>query len=327
MAITVVDSNNLEAILDDAGYEPPEPRIDPTKPTEKKAEPEAKADDKGNGAKPPADAKAEADDADDVEGQDGLTPRQKREMSASMLKAVGKKHRQMKEAEEFAASLVRENAELRAKVPVQKEAIEPKREDFATDSEFVDAKIKWGVDQGIRQRDAEREELARQERVGKQMQKAKEIIHDFEEVTKANLNWPGAVASYMRTSDMFAELGYHFAKNPMELTRIANLRPEQQLVAVGKIEAILAPFGTSKTLPKAEDEGVQRASNGKTHVEPSSLDTGFSPSKARSDAPVIRPLAAGETQTEPDVRDMNVRESIQAWQKDNKLDLRRRKRH
>ena len=308
MTLTVIDSTDLAAQLADAGYEPPEPRIDPTKPD----------------AKP--DAKTETEDPDDVEGPDGLTPRQKKEMSTAMLKSIGKKHRQMKDAEDFAAAqlkrtqeLERENLELKGKIPQPKEIVEPKREAFATEEEFVEAKIQYGVDQGIKKRDAEREEANRLERANKRLAEAKEIVPDFEAVTAANLNWPGAVAHYMRGSDMFAELGYHFAKNPAELTRIANLRPEQQLVAVGKIEATLSPFGAKAS----KDESSTRADVSAS----TSTDTGFSPSKAR-EAPVIKPLSSGEGQQfEPEVRDMNVREHIQAWQKEAKVDLRRRKRH
>src|SRR5882672_113538 len=41
---------------------------------------------------------------DDIEGEDGLTPRQKREFTESMLKTIGKKHRRQMEAEEFATA-------------------------------------------------------------------------------------------------------------------------------------------------------------------------------------------------------------------------------
>lgn len=300
---TVLDSSNLDAILADAGYEPPEPKVDPTK-----EEPE-------KGAEP---------DADDVEGTDGLTPREKRELTTKMLKSVGKRVAQRKDAEEFAAAqkqraeeLERENAELRAKIPPpQPPKGRPERAQFATEQEFLDASIQYGVDEGIRKRDAEREEAAKIERAGKALEKAAKIVPDFAEVTSANMNWPGMVVQHMRGSDLFAELGYHFYKNPSDLTRIANLPAEKQLVELGKIEAILAPFGETKVSSKAKDEDTS-----------SSTDTGFSPSKARSDAPVISPLSGSTQLVERDPGEMNTRETIQTWSKDHKLDLRKRRRH
>ena len=105
MVMTVLDSNNLDAILADARGEVVEKAVATAKPEDKeiKAD-EIKADEHHD------------DDPDDLEGEDGLTPRQKRELTAKMLKSIGKKHRQVKEAEEFAAAQYNERkmAEQRA---------------------------------------------------------------------------------------------------------------------------------------------------------------------------------------------------------------------
>lgn len=325
MAVTVVDGSNLEQVMADAGVAEAETKAD--KPAEKAA---AKPADK------PTDKEAkpdEADDADDVEGDDGLTQRQKRELSGKMLKAIGKKHRQVKEAEEFAAHQIREKTEaerrateaeerarqLEAQLRPVKEEVEPTREAFSTEGDYIDAKIKWGVDQGIKQRDMEREALAMQKSVEQQYARAVEMVPDFEEATSKQLNYPRGVATYMRDSDMFAELGYHFAKNPQSLEKLASLAPMRQLVELGKIEATLRPFGSSASSPKADDKSDDDKS--------STVDTGFSPSKARSDAPVISPLTGSEGSVEPDVRTMGIRQSIEHFQKTNKVNLHARKRH
>ena len=91
MSITVIDSSNLSAVLADAGYPEPESVLtaDPEAPTvEAQDEPEAE------------EVVEHADD--DKEGADGLTPREKRELTSKMLKSIGKRVAQRKAAEEFA---------------------------------------------------------------------------------------------------------------------------------------------------------------------------------------------------------------------------------
>lgn len=326
MAVTVVDGNNLEQVMADAGVEPK-----PDKPEGKVADkPAAEAKPDKPAEKVTTDVE---DDADDIEDEDGTTARQKRELSAKMLKAIGKKHRQVKEAEEFAAHQIRltKDAEKRATEleqalqratprEVVKEAVEPTREAFATETEFIDARVKWGVDRGIQQREAGMREQARVARVELQMERAKELVPDFETAVEASLNYPGVVVEYMRESTMFAELGYHFAKNPKALEKLVSLGPMKQLVELGKIEATLRPFGSSASSPKAGDKPDDSP-------ESSTVDTGFTPSKARSDAPVIRPLTGGEGAVEVDPRAMSTRQSIEHFQKTQKVNLHARKRH
>ena len=87
--ITVVDGNNLAGILADAGVEQPTEAAPADKPTDK---PAAGAD-KGADKADTAGAKDEgvAAEPDDVEDDEGITPRQRREMTTNMLKAIGKK--------------------------------------------------------------------------------------------------------------------------------------------------------------------------------------------------------------------------------------------
>ena len=323
MTMTVIDSHNLAAVLADAGAEGLEPRIDMTKPTPEKAEAVEKVEKV---------EKVEAEDADDVEGEDGTTAQQKRELSAKMLKAIGKKHRQVREAEEFAEAqykekthaerrseaLERENAELKAKISPVLSSNKLDRNMFATEDDYTEAL----VDQRFARRDAEQKAEQTTTRLRSQIERASDLVPDWKEVTaSADVDVPRAVSEYMQESELFAELGYHFAKNPDVLDKLGRFSVNKQLVELGKIEAKLTAFGTKE--PKTS---AQRAANDSD--ESSSLDTGFSPSKARRDAPVITPLNSAEgQQMEPDARDMNLRETIQTWQKANKLNLRLRKRH
>ena len=87
------------------------------------AKQEAKASanpDTGNGADKPSPKDGVANEAaastetaavvdkatdDDVEGEDGLTPRQKRDFTKAMQATIGRKHRMQREAEEYASTL------------------------------------------------------------------------------------------------------------------------------------------------------------------------------------------------------------------------------
>jgi len=137
--------------------------------------------------------------------------------------------------------------------------------------------------------------------------------------------YPKPVIDYMQDSQMFAELGYHFAKNPAELDTLTKLTPIKQLVALGKIEAILRPFGAPAAAPAPKAEEVP---NGKPAKAAPSDETGFTPSKARSDAPVIRPLNSSDgQQVEIDPREMTTRQMIADFQAKKGVNLSIRKRH
>ncbi len=329
MTQTVIDSSNLEAILNDAGVEKPQ-QEPTTEPAPAEVKPEAKADQKPD------------DEALDVEGEDGLTPRQKQELSAKMQKAIGRKHRQLKEAEEFAATqyaerklaeqraqnLERQLEQLKPKAVVT-EPQKPKREDFASESDYIDAQIQFGISEGLRKEEARqaqiREDQAREAvetAARERIKKAIELVPDFAEVTEgADLEVPPAIASYMQSSELFAELGYHFAKNPDLLLSLTNLSPAQQLVKIGRIEATLKPFGSEtvqdgdkKPSAKPDVQTAQPSDNGKPPSEPRR-------------APVINPLTTSGSAVEKEPNEMNIRETIQAFAKSRKVDFGRRKRH
>jgi hypothetical protein len=330
MAITVIDSTNLPGIMAHANGE-----LQP-----KPANPDdlQKADDK------PADtthagAPAEDDD-DDVEGDDGLTPRQKRDLSAKMLKAIGKKHRQVREAEEFAADQIRiardaqrETEELRQKLAKTApatptpEVVEPKRENFATESEFLDARIQWGVDQGIARRESARQQAEHAATVNGRINAAKSLVEDFTQILERaapRIDASPAISTAVQESPLTAELIYHLGKHPEELTALEKLSPVRQLVAIGRIEAKLSPFAQPK--PATAKDGD------KPDAEPTkaaaSTTDGITPSKARSDAPVIKPLSSSSGRAvDPDPREMTTREAIAEFQRRKGLDLTRRQRH
>ncbi len=341
MALVVLDSSNKEAILADALGE----TLAPVKGNgEDKA---ADKVDKEAAKVDKVDAKTEEYEPhpDDVEGEDGLTANQKKELSAKMLKAIGKKHREMKEAEEFAAAQYSERKlaeqradQLQAALDAAKgkqvedkaeETAKPDRQNFGTETEYFEALTDWKVDQKLRQHAADEDKRA-QERAFAEMEanakqriaKALELVPDFADVTgAADVEVPPAVAGYMQESDMFAELGYYFATHQDELVSLKKLKPAMQLVQIGKIEATLQPFSKEKPLNGATP------SKAVTEAKPASETTGITPSKARNQAPVIQPLLTNGAAVEKDPAEMNIRETISDWQKRNNANLAMRKRH
>lgn len=306
--------------------------------------------------------KPEVNDPDDIEGDDGLTARQKRELSSKMLKAIGKKHREMKEAEEFAAAqysekrlaeqraaaLEAEIERLKSAQPVPRETADPeagkpKRDDFQTDQAYWDAYVDWraeGKAKALMKEEKAREAKEAGERrqaeiletAGARIRRALEIVPDFEEVTNSligkDVDWvPDVVAGYMQKSEMFAELGYHLAKNPEILRSLVKMAPDEQLVTIGKIEATLKPFEPqgSKTTNGATPS---KAANGHDSDETEPSETGSIPSRARGTAPVITPLSnTSALQVEKSADKMNTREMISAWTKEHRVNLNLRKRH
>ena len=309
---------------------------------------------------PKVETPADAPPGDDEEGEDGLTPRQKREFTKSMLATIAKKHRAQKEAEELATSeynrsrmaeerntaLQQEVERLKAqfKVPEVTEG-PPQRDKFETEDAYRDALIDYRVDQKLKAKEAADAKAQEEAEAAETLAHAKariehaiELVPDFKEVTEAvDMAVPPHIAVYMQSSDMFAELGYNFAKHPEVLTKLASytegLKPGTQkfvdgitrsLVELGKIESRLSPFA-----PKAKGDDE---SNG---VEPSqtngtkpSTETGTAPSKPRVQAPIIRPLSAGSgAQVEKDPSERTAHEDLIAWQKKHNRLLTARKRH
>lgn len=342
MTVTVLDNNDMPAIMADAGL-----------PLESQENPETPASDKKPDTDGGKDASAHAQPHDD-EGEDenGLTAEERAGLTEKMQRSIGKRHRMMKEAEEFAAAqynerklaeqraaaLERELSEARGqRAPEQKAATAPEkptRESYSTDAEYIDAMIQYGIDERMRQRaeeDAKAAEQRQRETVidaaKSRITRALELVPDYAEVTGAvDIEVPPAVAGYMQKSEMFAELGYHLAKNTELLVSLAKLPPDEQLVKIGKIESTLSPFGSEKgrhdsTSSKAAPNGAEQVKPSKSTGEPLSTSRG----KA---APVFAPIdVSGGAGVGRDSADMNIREAIDDFSKRNRVNFSARKRH
>ena len=317
----VIDNSNLEAVLANA-------RGEEYKPEEKKEETKTEA-------------KAETKESE----EDGLTDEQRATFTENMKKTIGKKHRAQKEAEELAEEQYnariladrraekaeREAQRLREQIaPPKQEEVpkKPNKADFKTDEDYQEAMVNFRVDEKMRENEERQRQQAQADRQREviveaqgRIASAKELVPDFAEVVEAaDVPVPPNIAGYMQESEMFAELGYHFAKNPEVLENLAKLSPAKQLVAIGKIESTLKPFSE-----KSEEVKTAKAeSNGKQETAPST--NGKSPSKARQEP--IKPLETGSSSqvTKPS-SEMSWPEFKADWQKRNKVNFSARKRH
>jgi hypothetical protein len=188
------------------------------------------------------------------------------DLSEVVRQKIDKKHRQMKEAEEFARSeaLRAMAAERRAEqlqqeleavkksgpAPAKSEAPkEPKPDDFATVAEYTDALVSYRVDQRLREEQskreseaAEREKEARLREFGQRLGVAQTKYDDFGEVLNSIKGTElervhSDVTEYIQESEQGAELLYHLAKNPDVLDRLRKLSPRRFIAELGKLEA------------------------------------------------------------------------------------------
>lgn len=267
MAATVVTSENLAEFVSTG-------KVPEFKPPGAEASPESKPDDKtngqangqkgdikaGNGTDPaaktdntgqardasgkfvPAD-KADATSADDPEDTD---------LPERVRKQIGKKHRQMKEAEEFAETegrraiaaerraeaLERELAELRggkaADNPQSKSTAKafdkpkPDKKDFTTVGDYADALVEWRVEKAAHEARQKADELrAEEESQRPQKEAARELAKGFaqrqEEFQKTCPDYEAVLEDcdedlhnaglqYLVESDVGPQLAYWLAK-------------------------------------------------------------------------------------------------------------------
>ena len=340
MATVVLDSGNTEAMVRDATGE----GLAPTAPP-------------ANDPAPATDAKSTALDADDTPGPDGLTPSEKRDLSNKMQRAIAKRVRETREAEEFAAAefAARRQAEARAEfLERELQALKgqapaavsetttapqkPKREDFATDSQYIDATVSFEVNQRLAEREAqEAAERAKQQEAeilaaaNERIQRAAEIVPDFVEVAEAagDMRVPNEVAGYIQQSEMGPELAYFLAKNAEVVDSLWKMDGIKRLVEIGKIESKLPPFAaaTKNSRPQA----TQQDTDGKPAPKAAPRNAAASsaePSSARKGAPVITPISTnGSGSGDLHLETASVKEHITEFHRRKGVDLLRRQRH
>jgi hypothetical protein len=198
-------------------------------------------------------------DAAKTAGEDDDLPERARQQ-------IGKKHRAMKEAEEFGRSqyLERLAAEKRADEaerklgereaksrPATEEAKEPKPEDFATVGEYTEALTDFKVEKKFKAREAESErqriaaaqaeaDRAYSTRVAEAVKKHPDFYEKMEEMGKSGDDRvPTDVVEYIRESEYGPLLQYHLATNQSEFERLKKLSPRRFIAELGKLESTL----------------------------------------------------------------------------------------
>lgn len=188
---------------------------------------------------------------------------------------IGKKHRQMMEAQEFArerdaAAEIAEKRAAAAERELQRvrgkksdgpdsttaeagDPAEPKPEDFKTVGDYTRALTKYEVAKAAAQAASESQTRTQQQQ--QQAQAAEtarqfaerqsafiKLTPDYEEVVEnANFDVPQLVTQYCVESEMGPQLAYHISKNPSEAERLSKLSPSRMLAEMGKLEMKLAP--------------------------------------------------------------------------------------
>lgn len=194
------------------------------------------------------------------------------------------KPRRKRGAERRIAQLTRRTHELEAQLqalqqpqePKQEAAKEPRREDFDSYEDFLEARQDYKVEQRLareaetrQQREAEtiqqRQAQAFAERRDNLIDNGADAYPDFEEVALDEmLPITQTMADALIQSESGHDLWYHLGKNPQKAERIANLNPVQQVYELGRLEASLKvskkpsnappppkPVGTRNETPNA----------------------------------------------------------------------------
>lgn len=207
-------------------------------------------------------------------------------------KQIGKKHRAMKEAEEFARQLYgdktaaekrAEAAELRLKQlesggEKAKVSGEPDPKDFKTNAEYIDAMVEYKFEKK-EQAEAQKRYDASQQKLQAEfvdrLNSARKELPDFDEVVgDADIDVVPHIASYIAESELGPKLGYHFAKNPDDLERIQKLSPIRAIAELGKLELKLekkpevkADEAKTVAISKAPSPITTVASDAKTVIQ------------------------------------------------------------
>jgi hypothetical protein len=256
-------------------------------------------------------------------------------LTEKQQRAVNKKHRAMKEADEFAEEQYRERkvAERRAEEAERKlaerdaagkptpEAKEPDPKDFTT---VVDGKQEFdafgyakalaahaaaeAVKADRKEQDKLNKEAAEarsyQEYLGRVRSSAKGL-EDWEEVAEsaADMNVSGALTGYLRECEAPAPLLYHLAQHPDELERLNALPTIKAIREIAKLELSLTKEPKADKADEPDVKPTPRAS------EP------------------ITPLANGGGTVHKDPRDMSTRDHIEDEYRMAREQSRQRKRH
>ena len=265
----------------------------PPQPVQRQ-EPAAEQPAKSEAQPEPKGAEGEDDDADDSHGHDGQ-PRKKgggfqdrigklTRVNADQARTIEQQRQQLDRALE---ALAKAGGASAASPAVQQEpkSEAPKREDFETYEDFIDARAAYQSEQSARKVLAERDEKATRDAqaaqqkaeqtsfetaLAQRMAKGQEKYADFAQVAQAeNVPITKTMAEVIAASDAGEDVAYFLGRNLDEANRIAQLAPTLQAYALGAIEASLKAPPKSSSAPAPAKPIAQ---TGRANQLPDELD-------------------------------------------------------
>jgi len=162
--------------------------------------------------------------------------------------------------------------------PQQVDAQEPRSDDFEDYDEYIRSLSRYNSQKEFQRLSAEREQKAkqrefkeRQAETQKKLSKGYEKYEDFEKTVLSKMDYfndAPHVSDALGGTENLADVAYHLAQNPAELTEISNMNPIDAAVAIGKLDAKFnAP---PRKLKSNAPPGVTPVGNG--DVPPKSVD-------------------------------------------------------
>jgi hypothetical protein len=196
-----------------------------------------------------------------VEDEDGLEEEDKL-LAEKARRKINRKHREMREAEEFAEAqynerrlaeqkalkLEQELAELKARVaPPSAEDIEPDKSKFDDAEKYWNARIKWEADQAVksdrkRQAEERREEAAQAKAAAfaARLNAAdKENPGLKDTIESSDVLIPQDVLDYIVEAENGPKIARHLAENSEYVEGLRAMSPRAALAAIGKLETKL----------------------------------------------------------------------------------------
>jgi hypothetical protein len=225
---------NVKAVIESAGYEVPEPEP----PAEPKRE----------------DFKTEEEfESAHVEWQD--KEEEKAATTEEEEAPAPRKSRKTRAIERATAELRRENEELKKKLEsagtatkdkpaeLPKEAVRPKRADFANDEAYEDALLAWGSEKAIKEKALRDAEAANQSRFEQniqsyaaQVEEAKDKYDDWEEVVNQDIFiGKEAQLAILELQENAAEVIYYLGRHPARAKKLGEMTPLSAVMEVGRL--------------------------------------------------------------------------------------------
>ena len=160
----------------------------------------------------------------------------------------------------------------------------PKREQFSTYEDFIEAKATWRADKAadartrqiLEESEKSKTQRSQQEAQEKQdrefrahIEAARDAIEDFDDVLQdSDATLTEAMrAAILESGDKGPFIGYHLAKNPEEAARIAKLSPTRQAAEIVKLEEKVTKPVKAPSKAPAPISTVGKTTDAATHLD------------------------------------------------------------